>query len=104
MQKKSLLFIPDPPDEGGGTPTTETPPASVPVPTPAGNPPPAATAVVNGKTENEINLERELAEERNKRQKAETDAASLSEENRQLKQSTEPKDKKGNGWVFPDEE
>lgn len=98
MQK--ILLIPDPP-EGGGTPPTETTPAAA----PAGTPPPAALGVVNGKTENEVNLERELEEERTKRKKAETDAACLSDENRQLKQQpTEPKEKKGNGWVFPDEE
>lgn len=101
---RNLVLVPDPPDSGGAP--TEQKPAPAPDPVPA-IPPPAATGVVNGRTENEANLERELEEERNKRKKVETDNAHLEDEVRTLKQqqSTEPaQGKRSSGWVFPDEE
>ena len=105
MQRKFLVYAPDPPPEGGGASEqpTETP-ALAPQPAPAA--PPAAAAVINGKTESEVNLEKQLEEERNARKKAETDAAHLQDENFRLKQSqAEPApEKKGDGWHMPGEE
>jgi hypothetical protein len=61
--------------------------------------------VINGKTERELDLEKKLEEEAAARRKAETDASYLANENRRLKEVPKPPaQKKGNGWVFPDEE
>lgn len=101
--RKNFLF-PDPPVDGGGGNDDEAP---APAPSPAPAAPPAAAAVIAGKTENEVNLERQLEEERSARKKAETDAAHLLDENFALKKAQEkpaPEEKSGDGWHMPGEE
>ena len=64
---RRLLLIPDPVDGQGSV----TPPAPAPSPAPG----PSAVIVSQGKTEAEIDLERQLAEEREGRRTAEFKAA-----------------------------
>jgi len=94
------LFAPDPPSDGGPAPENQPAPAPVPA-----NAPPAAVGVVNGKTERELQLEKDLETERVARKKAETDASYSADEARRLKEAQDnPPKKRRGGWVFPDEE
>lgn len=53
-----------------------------------------ALAVVNGKTEREVQLETEIASEREARKKEQTRLSELEDENRKLKTPPAPKKKK----------
>lgn len=100
LRRALALWFPDP-AEGSGAPPVEKPDPAPAVPP---NAPPAAAAVVTGKTERELQLEKDLQEAQAGRKKAETDASYLADENRRLKESGQaPKQRRG-GWVFPDEE
>ncbi len=91
------LLSPDPAE--GGDPTPAPAPAA-----PTAGAPPAAAAVASGKTEREIQLEKEIEDAKAGRKKAETDASYLADEVRRLKEIPTPAKKKSSGWVFPDEE
>ena len=94
------------------TPASEIPPAA-----PAGNthppaaePPRSAEIVATGKTEREVNLEKEIAAERARREKLELDkrevefkAARLEDENSRLRQipTAPPKAKRKRNWSDP---
>jgi hypothetical protein len=103
MLRKLLRFLSPDPVEGGDSKPADQTPAPAPAPAPAGAPP-AAAAVANGKTERELQLEKQIADEAAARKKAETDASYLADENRRLKEVPTPAKKKSSGWVFPDEE
>ena len=72
-------------------------------------PPPAAKAVIEGKTEREIALENKLVEESARAKKAETLAAEKEDEAKRLREAQSgsapaPKKKKSGGWTFFDQD
>ena len=80
--------------DGGNAPAPATP---APAPAPAAAPPAAAELVAKGKSEREVQLERENAKLRNTvqkqagfKRKVETDNAHLADELQRLKQATQP--------------